>query len=68
MIDIQLLPQKAQNELLDFYQFLLDRYVNGKKKRNSPRKISSKGIDLFFDKYNIDLNNYTFNRDELYER
>jgi len=34
MIDIHILPKKAQNELIDFYQFLVERYV-GKEEKSS---------------------------------
>jgi len=48
MIDIHILPKKAQNELIDFYQFLVERYV-GKEEKSSkitntltPQKKSNK--------------------------
>lgn len=66
MIDLRILPQKAQNELLDFYQFLVERYASGKKKK--PSTSGSKQVDSFFDQYNIDLTDYYFNRNELYDR
>lgn len=68
MIDIHILPQKAQNELIDFYQFLVERYVKGKKKKLSPTNETSQKINLFFDQYNIDLTGFNFNRNELYDR
>lgn len=64
MIDINILPQKAQDELIDFYQFLLERYVSGKRKSNSQDKAVKK-VDSFFDQYNLDLTDYNFNRSEL---
>ena len=68
MIDIHILPQKAQNELIDFYQFLVERYASGKKKRPLKSNSTDKQISTFFDQYNIDLTDYKFNRSELYER
>lgn len=68
MIDIHILPQKAQNELIDFYQFLVQRYVSGKKKRQVPMNSNSRQIDAFFDQYNIDLSDFNFNRSEVYDR
>jgi len=68
MIDIHILPQKAQNELMDFYQFLVQRYVSGKRKRQTSSGNASKKVSNFFDQYNIDLTGFKFNRDELYER
>jgi hypothetical protein len=67
MIDLRVLPQKAQDELLDFYQFLVDRYSSGKRKKSSPRN-TAKEVNRFFDQYNINLTNFIFHRDELYDR
>jgi len=68
MIDIHILPQKAQNELIDFYQFLVQRYASGKRKKHTPNLNNQKRVSTFFDQYNIDLTGFKFNRDELYER
>ena len=68
MIDIHILPQKAQNELIDFYQFLVERYVSGNRKRNSKIVATSKQVNSFFDQYEIDLSDFTFSRSELYDR
>jgi hypothetical protein len=66
MLDLSVLPRKAQDELLDFYQFLVERY--GKKgKKNVSLKKMEVNIDAFFENYNIDLKGFTFNRDEIYE-
>lgn len=68
MIDIHILPQKAQNELIDFYQFLVQRYASGKRKRQISSSNTSKKVSSFFDQYNIDLSGFKFNRNELYDR
>jgi len=68
MIDINILPQKAQNELVDFYQFLVERYVSARRRRKSPAKTASKQVSAFFDQYNIELTDFKFNRSELYDR
>jgi hypothetical protein len=68
MIDIHILPQKAQNELIDFYQFLVQRYASGKRKRQISSRNASKKVNNFFDQYNIDLTGFKFNRNELYDR
>jgi len=68
MIDIHILPQKAQNELIDFYQFLVERYASGNRKRNSKTTATSKQVNSFFDQYEIDLSDFTFSRSELYDR
>lgn len=68
MIDIHILPQKARNELIDFYQFLVERYATAKSKKQAPIDNPSKQVNSFFDQYNIDLDGFNFNRSELYDR
>ena len=68
MIDINILPQKAQNELIDFYQFLVERYAIGKNKKRGYSGTTWKHVDNFFDGYNIDLTDFKFNRSEIYDR
>ena len=68
MIDIHILPQKAQNELIDFYHFLVERYAKRKNKEHLPLDENFKRVNNFFDGYNIDLTDYKFNRKEIYER
>jgi hypothetical protein len=68
MIDIHILPQKAQNELIDFYQFLVQRYASGKRKKHTHNFNNQKRISSFFDQYSIDLTGFKFNRDDLNER
>jgi hypothetical protein len=68
MIDIHILPQKAQNELVDFYQFLVERYSSRKRKRQSTTNATAKQVNSFFDQYNLDLSDFSFNRNELYDR
>ena len=65
MIDIHILPQKAQNELVDFYQFLIERYSSRKRKRQTTTNATAKQVNSFFDQYNLDLSEFTFNRNEL---
>lgn len=66
MFDLSVLPQKAQEELADFYQFLVERYGN-KEKLNELQE-REKRIHTFFGKFNLNLDDFTFNRDEIYER
>ncbi len=68
MIDIHLLPKKAQNELIDFYKFLIERYTAEKTKKQEDSYPEKERINHFFDNYNIDLTNFKFNRNELYDR
>ena len=68
MIDLHILPRKAQNELIDFYCFLVDRYVSGKRKKHTASGSVAKEIDNFFDQYNYEVTEFSFNRNEVYER
>ena len=58
MIDIHILPQKAQNELIDFYQFLVERYAKEMNKKQVSKIATTKQIDNFFDGYNLDLTDF----------
>ena len=67
MIDIQILPQKAQNELIDYYQFLVERYVG--KEVKSRKKINRQSqVNSFFDQFALNMKDFNFNRNEIYER
>ena len=63
MIDIRILPRKAQNELVDFYQFLVEKYSLRKRKRLISTNATAKQVNNFFDQYNLDLSEFTFNWD-----
>lgn len=68
MFDLSVLPKKAQDELYDFYQFLVERY--SRKTEENKQKAETRSIEIknFLNKYNLELQNYSFNRDEIYER
>jgi len=66
MIELQTLPKKAQNELIDFYRFLVERY-GVKKERKETVVSNEQEIDSFFEKYSFNMNSYKFNRNEIYE-
>lgn len=68
MFDLSVLPKKAQDELADFYQFLVERYGNKKGLKESIEVSREKRIHAFFGKYNLNLKDFTFNRDEIYKR
>jgi hypothetical protein len=68
MFDLSVLPKKAQDELYDFYQFLVERYSHKKEENKQKTKSRSTEIKTFLDKYNLNLQNFSFNRDEIYER
>lgn len=67
MIDIQILPKKAQNELIDYYHFLVERYVVKKVKSNK-RVIKIGQLNSFFDQFSLEMKDFNFTRDEIYER
>jgi predicted ATPase len=67
MIDIQILPKKAQNELIDYYHFLVERYVI-KKDKSTKRAITTNQLDSFFDQFSLEMKDLKFNREEIYER
>ena len=68
MINLSVLPKNAQNELFDFYQFLLSKYGKEENEKATTDESRMDIMDAFFDKYELDLNNYSFNRDEIYDR
>lgn len=68
MFDLSVLPKKAQDELFDFYQFLIERYSHRKEENKQKERSRSTEIKKFLDKYNLNLQNSSFNRDEIYER
>lgn len=67
LFDLSVLPKKAQDELKDFYQYLFEKY-GLKNEGESDVELRKKRIQTFFDKYNLDLSNYKFNRNEIYNR
>lgn len=67
MIDIQILPKKAQNELIDYYQFLVERYV-GKEVKSRKKTNRQSQVNSFFDQFTLNMKDYNFSRDEIYER
>ncbi len=68
MLNISILPQKAQIELFDFYQLLVKRYVTSKRKLKSSGSDTQHPSKSFFDQYSIDLTEFRFNRNDIYER
>jgi hypothetical protein len=68
MFDLSVLPQKAQDELTDFYHFLVERYGQKKGKKIQKAESRVEKVDEFFDQYNLNLNDFSFNRNEIYER
>jgi hypothetical protein len=67
MIDIQILPKKAQDELIEYYNFLVERYVRRKEKQ-SKNKTKESDVNKFFDQFSINMKDLNFNREDIYER
>jgi predicted ATP-grasp superfamily ATP-dependent carboligase len=62
-IDLLILPEEARRELLDFYEFLLKKYVIRKK------DVKKGAFFSMVEKYSFTLpSTYKFNREELYEK
>ena len=61
-IDLSLLPEEARRELIDFYEFLLEKYGTKKRKGN----IEDIEETLLINKIQIDTRNWKFNREEVY--
>jgi len=66
-INIQILPKKAQNELIDYYHFLVERYV-GKEEKSRKKTNKQSQVNTFFDQFSLNMKDLNFNRDEIYER
>jgi len=62
-IDLTLLPGEARRELIDFYEFLLEKYGSGKEKNN----MEDIKETLLINKVQIDTKNWKFSREEIYE-
>ena len=60
-IDLEKLPIEARKEVIDFYKLLLKKY-----KKDKERGIDD--VDVFFNRYNIDLTSFKFDRNEANER
>jgi phosphoribosylformylglycinamidine (FGAM) synthase PurS component len=62
-IDLTLLPGEARRELIDFYEFLLEKY-GSRKEKNDMEDIKE---TLLINKVQIDTKNWKFSREEIYE-
>lgn len=62
-INYSALPEAAKREMEVFYKFLEIKY--GLKKN---RKKKTDAVDAFFDQYQLDMDTFKFNREEIHER
>ena len=67
MFDLSELPKKGEDELKNFCKFMVERY-GFKNEEVSDLELRKKRIQAFFDKYNLDLSNFKFYRNEIYSR
>ena len=63
-LDISVLPEEVKNQLIDYYQFLLGKYVQSKQSENL--SISSRLPDEFYNPIKVDKY-LEFNREEIYQ-
>lgn len=61
-INLEILPEEAKKELAKFYRSLLKKY------KLTQIKKKPDDIDEFFDKFNLELSSFKFNRTEANER
>ncbi|MEO2068333.1 MAG: hypothetical protein ABGX27_02330 [Desulfurobacteriaceae bacterium] len=66
-IDLTLLPEDARRELIDFYEFLLEKYGSKYSSRKGKNNIEDIKEILLIDKVQIDTRNWKFSREEIYE-
>ena len=67
-INLKILPEEARKELLDFYEYLLNKCGGAKKEKPTMEK---RKLQFFksIKKHSFVLpENYEFNREELHER
>jgi len=61
-IDLEVLPEEARKELIDFYEYLISKYKRrAKRAEKRLKEILSNPIGVLPD-------NYKFNREEAHER
>jgi len=60
-LDLDILPDEAKKEIKDFYEFLVKKYKIQTKKELDE-------VDRFFNKYNLDLSSFKFDREKIHER
>lgn len=63
-LDLSIFPEEVKNQLIDFYLFLVERYVQNKQEEN--RLISSKLPEEFYNPIKVDKY-LEFNREEIYQ-
>jgi len=62
-IDFSDLPDEAKKEMTSFYKFIQKKY-----KLKPNLKTKKDQVDSFFDRYQLNMNNFEFDREESHER
>jgi hypothetical protein len=63
-LDISIFPEEIKNQLIDYYQFLVGKYVQDK--QNESLSVSSKLPEEFYNPIKVDKY-LEFNREEIYQ-
>jgi hypothetical protein len=67
-LDLEILPKEAKKELLDFYEYLLNKYGRAKKEKVTMEKRKLQFFESVKKHSFVLPENYRFNREELHER
>ncbi|MDL1971265.1 MAG: DUF2281 domain-containing protein [Candidatus Desulfofervidaceae bacterium] len=60
-LDLEILPERARKELLDFYEYLLTKYKKDKEKKERLKRTLSNPVGILPEEYKFD-------REEAHER
>jgi hypothetical protein len=63
-IDLEVLPEEAKKELIDFYELLIKKY----KQKISYKTVKDVEKEILADQIQIDTKKWKFKREEIYER
>ena len=63
-IDLEVLPEEARKEMIDFYELLIKKY----KQRISYKTMKDVEKEILADQIQIDTKKWKFKREEIYER
>ena len=67
-IDLEVLPEEARKEMMDFYEYLLNKYAKAKKEKTTMEKRKLQFFESVKEHSFVLPENYRFNREELHER
>ncbi|MCK4278701.1 MAG: hypothetical protein KAW82_05915 [Desulfurellaceae bacterium] len=63
-VDVDILPEEAKKELIDFYELLIKKY----KQKISYKTVKDVEKEILADQIQIDTKKWKFKREEIYER